>query len=108
MNNQYKQAKTAFLYNEFNEYAKELRKKYDIKISLTAHYDTMLIMGRLGELKLISDKVLSDIIDYAKNQFNEEYTVFSSEPAIIYFGTPNETSQIWYTLERKHKDNEPD
>lgn len=107
---QYKAAKEAEFYYAFQELEKELSEKYSIDITISTHYNSLLINGINRELSPIINDVRNDIIAYAQKILNEEYKI--TLPNLAYISDdPNNifspTSNVSYSLERTLKEDEP-
>lgn len=104
---EYMLTKECELNKVFNEYAKKLNKKYSLKLSITANYDTLLISGSNELEKVISD-IRDDIINYAKDNLDEVYKIILPNPAYTSFSPHiNINSTLTYSLSRVLKENEP-
>lgn len=104
---EYKIIKEGELFEVFQDYAKELSKKYSLRFSITANYNSLLISGSSELEKAIND-IRDDIIKYAKDNLDEVYKIILPNPAYTSFSPHiNTNSMRTYSLSRVLKENEP-
>lgn len=103
----YKNIREGELFEAFQNYQEELNKKYSLRLSIKADYNTLLISGATDLDKFI-DKIRDDIIKYAKDNLGEDYKIILPYPAYTSF-SPHTTmcDTRTYSLSRILKENEP-
>ena len=102
----YKIDKTRELELGFKEFIKDLSLKYNIKLKVAVFYDVLLISGD-SELDNFIDNIRNDLINFAKNNLNENYKIVLPQPAYTSFSphtTVNATRT--YSISRVLKENE--
>lgn len=105
----YKYNKTEELNNALQPYVKKLIEEYNTNFNISVNYDNIRISGNYSELPSVINTIRNDIINFAKENLDENFNIILDTPATI---TGKEgirsDSIVEYSIERELKENEPE